>query len=247
MLLKYKKYIPLTLMLVVLFLSSCSRNPNSPGTEFAPQMYVSIPYEPYTQVKKNDINPNGMNLRKPPVGTVARKGHYNTTVENGKGESGLMAYNFPADAKGLEMAAKVKNPLLNQLPKDSAAIDKYVADEGQPLYERYCKHCHGAGGKGDGKVNEQYKGVANLTVGAQKTNSSGHIYHVITHGKGRMWPHKQIVSPEERWKIALYVHKLQGRLYEVAMKTSEAPKKTEEEGEGTEKKAEPKAEEKGTK
>ena len=225
MLLKYKKYIPLTLMLVVLFLSSCSRNPNSPGNEYAPQMYVSMPYEPYTQVKKNNINPNGMNLRKPPVGTVARKGHYNTTVQNEKGESGLMAYNFPSGPEGLEMAAKVKNPLLNQMPKDSAAIDKYVASEGQPLYERYCKHCHGAGGKGDGKVNEQYKGVANLTVGAQKTNSSGHIYHVITHGKGRMWPHKQIVSPEERWKIALYVHKLQGRLYEVALKNTVAPKK----------------------
>ncbi|OJJ16496.1 cytochrome C [marine bacterium AO1-C] len=190
-------------------------------------MYVSIPYEPYTQVKKNEINSNGMNLRKPPVGTVARKGHYNTTVKNAKGESGLMAYNFPADAKGLEMAAKVQNPLLNQLPKDSAAIDKYVTNEAQPLYERYCKHCHGAGGKGDGKVNEQYKGVANLTAGAQKDNSSGHIYHVITHGKGRMWPHKQIVTPEERWKIALYVHKLQGRLYEVAMKDSKAPKKEE--------------------
>lgn len=201
------------LILTVMVLSSCSRNPNSPGKEYAPQMYVSIPYEPYTQVKKNPNNPTGMNLRKPPVGTVARKGHYNMTVENEKGErSALLVYNFPAGEEGLKMAEKVSNPLV--LPKDSAAIEKYVTEEGQPLYERYCQHCHGAGGKGDGKVNKQYKGVANLTAGAQKTNNSGHIFHVITHGKGRMWPHKQIVTPEERWKIAYYVHKLQGRLHE---------------------------------
>ena len=214
-------------MLVVLFLSACSRNPNNPGREYAPQMYISIPYEPYTQVKKNKFTETGSNLKKPPVGTVVRAGHYETSYKNDKGEAGMMAYNFPAGEEGLKMAEHVRNPLLYQIPKDSAAIDKYVTTEGQPLYERYCKHCHGAGGKGDGKVNKQYKGVANLTAGAQKNNSSGHIYHVITHGKNRMWPHKQIVSPEERWKIALYVHKLQGRLYEVALKGSETPKKEE--------------------
>jgi len=35
------------------------------------------------------------------------------------------------------------------------------------------------------------------------------IFHVITHGKGRMWAHGSQVTPEERWKIAHYIHKLQ--------------------------------------
>lgn len=242
MLLKYKKYIPLTLILVVMVLSSCSRNPNSPGREYAPQMYVSIPYEPYTQVKKNPLNPTGMNLRKPPKGTVARKGHYNVAVKNNKGERNLLVYNFPASDEGLKMAEKVENPIM--LPKDSAAIDKFVTEECQPLYERYCKHCHGAAGDGKGKVNDQYKGVANLTAGAQKTNNSGHIFHVITHGKGRMWPHKQIVTPEERWKIAYYVHKLQGRLHEVAKAQKAAPKVEDDTAKKEE--AKPKAEEQKT-
>ena len=217
-------------------------------------MYVSIPYEPYTQVKKNEINPTGMNLRKPPVGTVARQGHYKMTVEGKDGETSFMAYSFPSGDEGLKLAEEVENPLLQVLPKDTAGVDKFIKDECQPLYERYCQHCHGKKGDGKGKVNDQYKGVANLTVGAQKTNNSGHIYHVITHGKGRMWPHKQIVTPEERWKIALYVHKLQGRLYEVAMKDAKTPKKEEgqkedQKADSTAKTAEkqPEVEKKGTK
>ena len=100
------------------------------------------------------------------------------------------------------------------------------------------------------KVNKQYKGVANLTAGAQKTNNSGHIFHVITHGKGRMWPHKQIVTPAERWKIAYYVHKLQGRLHEaVANNQSDkaTPKAEENKTDSTAKTdaKKPKAEEKG--
>ena len=39
--------------------------------------------------------------------------------------------------------------------------------------------------------------------------NDGHIFHVITYGKGRMWPHASQVNPEERWKIVHYVHRLQ--------------------------------------
>jgi len=42
-----------------------------------------------------------------------------------------------------------------------------------------------------------------------KDVNDGHIYHVITHGKGRMWPHGSQISSENRWKIVLYVHELQ--------------------------------------
>ena len=35
------------------------------------------------------------------------------------------------------------------------------------------------------------------------------FFHVITHGKGRMYPHGSQVNPEERWKIAMYVATLQ--------------------------------------
>jgi hypothetical protein len=39
--------------------------------------------------------------------------------------------------------------------------------------------------------------------------TEGHIFHVITMGKGLMWPHGSQISPEDRWKIAKYVKTLQ--------------------------------------
>ena len=97
-----------------------------------------------------------------------------------------------------EAALNLKNPI------DSSA---QVLEEGKELYGRYCKSCHGEGGLGDGKVADQYKGVANLVAKA-KVVSHGHIYHVITHGKGRMWPHGSQVNPDERWKIVHFVKSL---------------------------------------
>jgi len=50
-----------------------------------------------------------------------------------------------------------------------------------------------------------------LTSAAIKAKPMGHIYQVITKGKGRMMPHNTQVNPEERWKIAMYVKQvLQG-------------------------------------
>jgi len=55
-------------------LVSCGSDPNDTGTEFAPNMYHSVGYEPMTQIAgdTNTINPYGMNMRLPVKGTVAR-------------------------------------------------------------------------------------------------------------------------------------------------------------------------------
>ena len=60
---------------MVLGLLSCGKDPNDTGTEFAPNMYNSVGYEPMTQLQgdTNKINPLGMNMRVPVVGTVSRK------------------------------------------------------------------------------------------------------------------------------------------------------------------------------
>jgi mono/diheme cytochrome c family protein len=184
-------------------------------------MYHSVAYDPLTQItdedagrwltsieypddhaeffNSNKLNPNHMNMRVPPKNTVKRN------------PQGWLPYRIPKDS--LEYAAKVlKNPL------DSSAA---ILADGKILYETYCDHCHGPKGKGDGKVAEgvdkedgsgkksAYAGVANLTSDALKNVSEGHIFHVITNGKGLMWAHGSQVSPEDRWKIAKYVKTLQ--------------------------------------
>ena len=188
-----------------LMLLSCSADKDNPGVEYAPNMYHSTPYEPLSQVTDKEIgswldsnpddnhgefynsnpyNPYGMTMRDPVPNTVKR--------------SSYLPYRIPKDS--LELAALIKNPL---------ATTEEVLKEGKVLYTRYCIHCHGEKGMGDGLVGIAYKGVIAFNSRAVKNKSEGNIFHVITHGKGRMWAHGSQVSIENRWKIVKYVQTLQ--------------------------------------
>lgn len=181
---------------VVAALSSCQRGHDDTGTEYAPNMYNSVGYEPYSQIEKNPINADGKNMREPVRGTVSRR-NYKTKFDSASVD--LMIYHIGKDDIATAEAV-LKNPVPN--------TEKTLAD-GKALYGRYCQHCHGETGAGDGPVADMYKGVPNYKADAYLNMNDGHIFHVITHGKGRMWPHGSQVTPEERWKIAHYIHKLQ--------------------------------------
>lgn len=190
-------------------LASCSAGGDNQGLEYAPNMYHSVAYEPYTQItdedagrwltsidypdghaeffNSNKLNPFRMNMRETPANTVSRNKH------------GWLPYRIGKDS--LDFASRtLTNPL------DSTAA---VVADGKILYELYCDHCHGAKGAGDGKVADKYNGVPNYKSDALKNMTEGHIFHVITHGKNLMWAHGSQISPEDRWKIAKYVKTLQ--------------------------------------
>jgi len=187
---------------ISLGLASCSAEGDYPGTEYAPQMYHSIPYEPLSQIRNeeegmwlsnredekgefynsNPNNPYGMTMREPVANTVPRS------------TDGSLPYRLRV--ADLEGAALVENPI---------QLDDQVLAEGQQLYLQYCTSCHGAGGEGDGKVGAVIGGVANLKGGAYIDLPEGHIFHVITHGKGRMGAHASQIPEDRRWKIVHYV------------------------------------------
>ena len=185
--------------LVLLLTTSCKRGHNETNIEFAPNMYEAIGLEPYRQTKPNAINPMGLNMRMPSKGTISRPNYRTTFGEGTETKTDLMVYNIPKDS--ILVAERV---LINPIADSEKSLE-----EGKVLYGRYCVHCHGEGGKGDGLVGKEYKGVPSYSADAYKNMNDGHIYHVITHGKGRMWPHGSQITPEERWKIVQYVHKLQ--------------------------------------
>jgi mono/diheme cytochrome c family protein len=223
----------LTVFSAASLLVACSAEGDNPGREYAPNMYHSVAYEPYSQITEwdagrwltsieydprltwyqkeekhdkghaeffnsNTSNPHWMNMRMPPANTVSRN------------PQGWLPYSIPNDSTGLRLSNRLVNPL-----EQSDAI---IA-QGKILYDTYCDHCHGAKGLGDGKVAEgvtvdgiekkAYAGVANLTGDALKNISEGHIFHVITYGKGLMMQHGSQITPEERWKIARFVKTLQ--------------------------------------
>ena len=204
--------------LAVSLLAGCKAGGDNQGLEFAPQMYHSVAYEPLTQIKEesrgdlistredgkgeyfnsNPYNSNGMNMREPVANTVPRN------------NKGYLPYRLKAFE--LEQAALINNPVVSS---------DDVVERGEVLYLQYCSSCHGKTGQGDGKVGELIGGVANLTGGAYVNLPEGHIFHVITKGKGRMGAHGSQIPEESRWKIVHYVKQvIQGQATAAAPATT---------------------------
>ena len=234
--------------LVAVTVIGCKAGGDSPGLEYAPQMYHSIPYEPLTQIRdeqsgswltatenaevgefynSNPNNPHGMTMREPVAGTVKRTNYGWTPYTEAHSAAGSDAHEV-ATHEGDSVAAEAPDAddiaykIPYRIPKDSIElaaallVNPYQANDeviaqGKVLYERFCDHCHGTKGQGadEGSVGEVYKGVTSYTSAAVKDKPQGHIFHVITHGKGRMQAHGSQISPEDRWRIARYVQQLQ--------------------------------------
>jgi mono/diheme cytochrome c family protein len=172
--------------------TSCSKHDeNSPGVEFMPDMYRSPSLETnlFTLVKNEDGSfDTVISNREPVVGTIAR---------------GYMPYTIPNTPEGYEASNQLKNPILK---------NEVNVKEGEELYVKYCTHCHGAAGEGDGLVGGKLPGAPPSYKTTLKSLSEGKIFHSITYGKGLMGSHSGQMSQEERWKVVMYVQKLQGNL-----------------------------------
>lgn len=172
-------------MLVAGFTSCGKKDVNSPGLEFMPDMYRSPSVEYYgIHVVNGDTLYNAMT---PVKGTIAR---------------GYMPYVYPNTPEGYEQAGLyLKNPI---------AYSEAVEKDGEALYGKFCVHCHGASGAGDGKVGLKLPGAPPSYSGPLKNLPEGKIFHSITYGKGLMGNHASLLTQEERWKLVYYVQKLQG-------------------------------------
>lgn len=201
----------LSIPAAILILSACGAGTDDTGTEYAPNMYHAVSYEPLIQITNKDAgnwvnsdddgygeyyssnpnNPFSMNMREPAENTVPRS------------ENGMLPYRLPKDS--LDLAGRI---LENPFP----ASDEIIK-EGKVLYTKYCTHCHGENGQGSmdetAKVGQVFKGVPAYNKGRVATVSGGHIFHVITHGKGLMGSHASQVQQADRWKIVRYVQTLQ--------------------------------------
>lgn len=168
-------------------MSSCVSRGNNVGWEYAPDMYYSKGYEPYSQVDSNKVNPYGMNMREPVPGTVA---------------IGKLDYQYALENNGDGYEASVTL----QAPSNVSLSD----GQGKYLFEIYCLPCHGKLGNNDGEV---FKKVPTLKPAAWKAYTDlyirelpdGKIYHTLTYGKNNMGSHASVLSPTDRWKVIAYV------------------------------------------
>ncbi len=176
--------------IVMVAIYSCKSRGENTGIEYAPDMYISKGYEPFSQTRHMDLNPNGMTMRLPAEGSIAR------------GQLDYI-YNYPDSPEGYEASAANVNPV--------EKTDANLA-EGERLYNIYCWSCHGKGGKNDGPVITEGK-FAKPPFESYQTAliqglAEGKIFHVITYGKNMMGSHAAMLTPSERWKVVHYVKKL---------------------------------------
>src|SRR5687768_14627652 len=121
-----------SLAIVSLNFFSCSKDPQSPGYEFMPDMYRSPAYEAYGI---NNFYKDSLAARQPVAGTVAR---------------GMeLPYPYPNTTAGYDSAGiNLKNPY---------PVTAQMVAEGERLFKQYCMHCHGEKGMGDGKIIQNEK------------------------------------------------------------------------------------------
>lgn len=207
-----------TLVAVVgtMVLTSCSSDPDSPGSEYMPDMYRSPSIEPfvdYGQVRNkentNDAS-NKLSALLPVEGTVP---YYGAAFKNNM----PFAY-YPSpeasethgltmmktEANGYERSKEAVNPIML-----FAGNQKELLKEAKHLYENNCIHCHGEKGDGKGSIvtSGSYSGVPNYNT--LMDLSDGQMMYSITYGKGNMGAHMTQLSVEDRWKLVHYVNALQ--------------------------------------
>ena len=174
-------------MISGIFLDSCKSDPNSPGWEYMPDMYRSPSFETYGE---NEFYGEKIMAARTPANNTIPRGDDN------------LPYGLPNTYEGYMAADSLVNPL--------QATEANLA-EGKELFTRFCVHCHGKKGMGDGTVptNSDYPPPPAYSK-QLKDLSAGKMFHSITYGKNLMGSHASQVTKTERWKIILYVQTLQG-------------------------------------
>ena len=172
-------------------LTACSDN-KSTGLEFARNMYDPIAYNP-DQPNKNFAN--GQTAQTPPANTDP---------------IGFVKYEYANTKEGYEAAGtNLKNPLAKS-PQNLLS--------GKHYFTVFCSPCHGEQGDGKGHLVqiEKFLGVpsyhgdaASSRGGLMKDLSEGKIYHTIMYGLNNMGSHASQLTPDQRWKVVMYVQQLQ--------------------------------------
>ena len=110
---------------------------------------------------------------------------------------------------------------------------KAMLDRGEQRYTVYCSPCHGTTGNGNGFIAQRGLGFwqklpSTLLQPRLLKVEDGHIYDVLTHGKGAMYGYaSRIQDYNDRWAVVAYVRALQlagGGMISESAPVAEAPK-----------------------
>ncbi|TAL66929.1 MAG: cytochrome c [Bacteroidetes bacterium] len=174
------------LFIFSVILYGCNRDKNKPGWDYFPDMFYSTAYETFS---KNPNFNDGMTMRDPVPGTVPRD---------------FIPFEYTNDPESrIKAGIELVNPFL-------PTTDELV--RGKKVYATFCIGCHGIKGEGDGNLFTS--GLYPLKPLSISGNTAaklkdGEIFHTITLGIRSMGAHGSQIRPDDRWKLVLYIRKLQ--------------------------------------
>ena len=183
------------------FISCGGASGDDPGSAYMPDMYYSRAYEAY-----------GYNMVEGELDSLRRRGIFYSglTVPGTVARGDMMPHHLQGDTTGLKLADSYVN-----LSDTASRKDPKMLKEGERLYLINCGVCHGTALDGNGPL---YKGgegplaakPTTLNDGTAKAWTDGHLFHVITFGKGQMGSYASQLRPEQRWMVINYIRSKQG-------------------------------------
>jgi hypothetical protein len=130
---------------------------------------------------------DGMAMRHPVEGTIAR-GHLITDLARHTGRDSL-------------------GRLVWESPE---SISMELLNRGKDRFNIFCTPCHGRAGDGKGAATK--RGMLSPPTFHQerlRNIQDGHLFDVITNGKGNMSAHRHQVPVSDRWAIVAFIRALQ--------------------------------------
>lgn len=213
-------------LLIGVLATSCYNDKSVRNIEYSPNMYNSLPLEPYKQMVWEDANPggnypatensknakvttfsNGLAAQKAPEGTVPRSSVSWYTPE------AYSPYPYENNVDDYELAGvEWKSPLADTA-KNAEGINCTEATfaRGEELYTTFCIMCHGPNGQGKGILVTEgvYAGVPSYSGPTLVNLPEGKMFHTLTHGKGIMGSYASQMTPVQRWEVICYIQKFQ--------------------------------------
>ena len=213
----------LPLLGVIFLFPSCESDPDSPGTEFMPDMYRSPAIETYVDYgeirgRENKEIKTKLSARQTPKYTIPFVGtdeSYVRMMMPNKYKAGK-AWEETHGLYGWDLSDESQYELTRNITVNPYTMTKDNADrilsEGKDLYAAMCMHCHGEKGDGNGPMIQSGAYGDLGVVPAYKsldTLSDGKIFHSIYYGKGYMGAHGSLLNKKEIWTLVHYVRQFQ--------------------------------------
>ena len=181
----------------LLVVAGCGSGKDERGLRYMPDMYDSPAKKSQEAWRKEAVLDEDGNVISPAV-------DYSVMLQpvDGSVPRDFNPYDIADTPEGLEEAKLLPNPVTPTVQ---------VLRRGRDRYDIYCAVCHGKDGQaansyvaGEGRV----QGIVSITTPGVAAYPDGQIYHIITHGRGRMPHYRAQLLPEDRWAVIHYLRSL---------------------------------------